>query len=64
MSCLNHAHIICTVADRQENALLVLLDKFNDEGLLKWRHSATDDRATHEREIQERLGEVFLECEA
>lgn len=34
MGCLNHAHIIRAVADRQENALLVLLDEFDDEGFL------------------------------
>jgi hypothetical protein len=53
MGCLNHGHIVRTVADRQEDALLVLLDEFDDEGFLKRRYPATDDCATHERELQE-----------
>jgi hypothetical protein len=63
MRCLDHAHVVRTVTDCQENALLVLLDKFDDESFLKWRYSATDDCATHERELQKGLGELFLQCE-
>jgi hypothetical protein len=63
MRCLDHAHVVRTVTDCQENALLVLLDKFDDESFLKWRYPATDDCATHERELQKGLGELFLQCE-
>lgn len=37
MSGLNHGHIIGTVANGQEESLLVALDKLDDQSLLKGR---------------------------
>lgn len=37
MSGLDHGHIIGTVANGQEESLLVALDKLDDQSLLKWR---------------------------
>ena len=36
---LDHTDVVCTVADREENRLLVLLHKLNDQGFLKRRHT-------------------------
>lgn len=39
MSGLNHGHIIGAVTNGQEESLLVALDKLDDQGLLKGRHT-------------------------
>lgn len=40
VSRLNHAHIVCTVPDRQCDGLHVFLHHIHDLGLLQRRHSA------------------------
>ena len=39
MGGLNHADIVCTIADSEENGLLILLDEFDDQCLLQRRYT-------------------------
>lgn len=40
MSSLDHAHVVRAIADSQQDRLVVLLDKFDDEGFLQRGYTA------------------------
>lgn len=42
MSSLDHADIVGTVSDGQQERLQVTLDKLDNQGFLEWRHTARD----------------------
>lgn len=57
---LDHAHIIRTIPDREQDRILVLLDKLDHERLLQRRHTTTNDRLAQQRQLQKRLRHLLF----
>jgi hypothetical protein len=51
VSSLDHAHVVGTVTDGEQDSLLVLLDQFDHERLLKRRNAAWGNRRSINRQL-------------
>lgn len=61
MGRLNHGHIVGTIANGEQDGLVVLFDEFDDERLLERRDTAADDGLAHDGQFKHYLFNVFFE---
>lgn len=58
---LDHADVVCSVANSQQRSVGTPFDEFDNERFLQRRDSAADDRLAHDGQLQENVGAFFLQ---